>query len=152
MAIVRRTDPIHGLILLLVLIGPLWSCAAEPGGDGLHALHGPWTWVGSTGGIAGVHATPETEGHDVTFFFYRGGTIAIYRDATLYEQTSYSFTEPPDTIDTESDEIVEYADPLTIFIFSPRMQSHSLRRIAPDTIILADPCCDRYEHTFVRHR
>ena len=45
---------------------------------------------------------------------------------------------------------LRYAHPVEAFPFDPGIDSHIVQRADADTLVLADPCCHRYEHTFVR--
>ena len=42
-------------------------------------LTGTWRWTSTTGGIAGVHLTPETEGFEAEFVF-KGNQFTFYKD------------------------------------------------------------------------
>ncbi len=135
---------------VLTAIAHLAGCAAEGGPADEPGVHGVWRWVGSFGGIVGIRPTPTDEGYERIFHFRRNGSLTIYAGDSTRARIDYRVAPVHPEQDVPPRPGVRYADPLTAFPFDPGVDRHVLRRAGPDTLILADPCCHRYEHAFVR--
>lgn len=144
----RSARPLaQALLLAFSLLGP--ACAADPGTTRNHELHGAWHWTGSYGGIAGISADPESEGYEVTFYFRRDGSLDVFLDGERESNLPVTVTEPPDTL-TDAQLVLRYSEPLGVLPFVLGIEHHAIRLNAPDTLVLVDPCCYRFEHVFVR--
>lgn len=139
------------------LVGALFSatlyfagCAFEPNPDATAGIYGPWRWIGSSGGIVGIRPTPSDEEIELIFYFHRSGLVTIYDGDAAPSRVPFTASLVPTAADEPQERGLRYADPVTVFPFDPTIDSHTIRRMGPDTLILADPCCHRYEHTFVR--
>lgn len=62
-------------VILLVLSVLVTACSKPENKE----LAGTWRWTSTTGGIAGVHLTPETEGFEAEFVF-KGNQFTFYKD------------------------------------------------------------------------
>ena len=62
-------------VILLVLTVLVTACSKPEKEE----LIGTWRWTSTTGGIAGVHLTPETEGFEAEFVF-KGNQFTFYKD------------------------------------------------------------------------
>jgi hypothetical protein len=138
---------LQAALLIGTLLGP--ACAADPGTAQTGEIRGAWHWAGSRGGIAGVHVGPESEGYSVMLYFRRDGTLDIYRDGEHQTRVLVATTHPTDTAEL-GQYVLQYADPLTVLPFGIGVDRHSVHTSGRDTLILIDPCCDRFEHVFVR--
>ena len=100
---------------------------------------GTYKWVRSSGGIAGRSFTPASENYSVTFKF-DGANVTALRNDSLKATASVQANG--------SD--LQYAPALSVFKFDPQIDKQTVRLLKGDTISLADPCCDRFDHVFVR--
>ena len=124
------------VVVLSVLLAACRSAGTEPNDD---RLHGEWEWVGSSGGIAGVTVTPATEGYTVRFGF-SGNQVNVFRNDSL--KTTALFT-------VRGDEVT-YQPSISVFRFDGGIDMQTFVDLPGDTIALRDPCCDRFDHRFVR--
>ncbi len=124
------------VVLGLLLVVACKSAGTEPGDN---VLDGSWRWVSSTGSIAGRTVTPETEQYSVRFNF-SSNQVTVFRNDSA-KATS--------TVTVRGDEVT-YQPSISVFVFDQGIDVQTLRVLAGDTIALADPCCDLYEHRFVR--
>src|SRR5690606_34057928 len=60
----------------------------EPSADST-SIHGPWRWVGSSGGIAGIRPTPDAEGYERILYFHRNGRLTIYEGDSIHSRVGY---------------------------------------------------------------
>ena len=121
----------------------------EPSADST-SIHGPWRWVGSSGGIAGIRPTPDAEGYERILYFHRNGRLTIYEGDSIHSRVGYRIAPVHDSAGSTPSTGLRYDDPLHAFPFDPGVERQVVRSRGPDTLILADPCCFRYEHAFVR--
>ncbi len=125
----------------------LAACNATPTelADG---LDGDWVWVESSGSIAGVTRTPESEGYTVHLEFVDDSTVRAFRNDSLIT-TSDAFL---------AERLIQYAgpgreyeitfeSPLRALLFSS-MEQHIVRYVQPDRVTFEDLCCDGYVHVF----
>lgn len=126
------------------------GCSFEARPEGTTSLIGPWRWIGSSGGIAGIRPTPDDEEINLIFYFHRNSAVTVYIDDTLRARIPYATVPatPPSVLPRAQE--LQYAIPIEAFPFDPTIHRHTVKRADADTLILADPCCHRYEHTFVR--
>ena len=104
---------------------------------------GAWEWLWSDGGIAGMHLTPEMTGYTQTFVYFPDGTFQYYRNAALFEETTYIAAMElhswflPDSI-------------LTVTYGTSMLEPQAVIEVSPDTLRLADLVYDGFTWTFVR--
>jgi hypothetical protein len=136
---------------LLLLAGALAAGCTdrEPPADSTSIL-GPWRWVGSFGGIAGIRPTPDAEGYERILYFHRDGRLTIYEGDSVRAQVGYRIAPLRDSAGAPPSTGLHYDDTLPGFPFAPGVEKQVVRRSGRDTLILEDPCCFRYEHAFVR--
>jgi hypothetical protein len=127
---------LKGVVALSVLLAACRSAGTEPTQE---LLGGEWEWVGSSGGIAGRSVTPASEGYTVRFAF-SGNQLNIFRNDSL--RTTALFT-------VRGDEVT-YQPSISVFGFDGGIDTQTLVDLPGDTIMLNDPCCDRFSHRFVR--
>lgn len=124
------------------LAAVLAACSAYVAGPDENAtLTGTWDWIGSSGGIAGRSFSPATEHYSVRLSF-AGGRVTTLRNDSTIATSNYAI----------SNDTVTYAPALQVFVFDPQMDKQLIRSAKGDTITLADFCCDRFDHAFVRRR
>lgn len=124
------------IVLAALVLGGCKSASTDPGDD---RLSGSYEWVRSSGGIAGFTLTPASENYRVRFSF-SGNQVTTFRNDSL-KATS--------TITVRGDEVT-YQPSISVFVFDGGIDVQTIRVLPGDTIALADPCCDRFEHVFVR--
>ena len=118
------------------------ACGQYTGPDeNLRDLSGTWTWAESTGGIAGRQFTPASEHYTVQFTFEKGRLTVLRNDSIKATPT---FVFAGDTI--------KYTPAINVFLFDMQIEQQLIRSTGADAIALADPCCDRYDHHFIRKR
>ena len=124
------------IVLAALVLAGCKSASTDPGDD---RLSGSYEWVRSSGGIAGFTLTPASENYRVRFSF-SGNQVTAFRNDSL-KATS--------TITVRGDEVT-YQPSISVFAFDGGIDVQTIRVLPGDTIALADPCCDRFEHVFVR--
>lgn len=139
------------LLATAVLLAALRAdaCTAPAAQSSRRPLHGPWRWISSTGGITGIRMDPASEGFSAIFYFQRDGTVDIYRDDRRQDRLILDAV-PETTANAPPSLRLHYAHPLSIFPFDPGIDHQTARLAATDTLLLIDPCCDRYTHTLAR--
>lgn len=123
-------------VALLILAAACTYSSTGPDGD---TPSGTWRWLESTGGIAGVRYTPSSEGYNVRYVF-SGNQVSAFRNDSL-KATS---------LITVRDDEITYQPSISVFVFGGGIDVQTLQVISADTIMLHDPCCDRFSHRFVR--
>jgi len=122
-------------LLTLLVIGCRSGFEPSP-----NSVRGTWQWIGSTGGIAGMSYTPASVHYSVKFQF-TDGKVTLFRNDSVKT-----------TIDVATDSVVTLTPGITVFTFSQPIGPQRLRFLASDTISVADPCCDGFDHHFARTR
>lgn len=117
------------------------GCASSAVGPEARTLLGRWEWVSSQGGIAGVTQTPASTGRTMTLAF-TAERASLWIDGALSRSTGYRLSDPRGEGDFE----VVYVEPLQGFV----TQTGSFP--APDSLRLADGCCDGFTSWYVRVR
>ncbi len=124
--------------VLLPLVVALASCQANGTAPNLPDAQGTWEWVTSSGSIAGRTFTPESEGYTLRLEF-DGNRVRAFRIDSLVGTSEGSF----------SGDTIRYSPALPAFVFSGLAEPQTISVIG-DTIVLTDPCCDLYQHRFVK--
>ena len=110
-------------------------------------LTGRFDWVSSTGSIAGVTLTPASEDYEVRLDF-TGDLLRAWRDGEFIGQARVTVEEDTRRASPVPVYTVRYHPPLQVFPFA-NFEEHTLRFTEARLIVeLADPCCDRFSHTF----
>nr|BCX01112.1 MAG: hypothetical protein KatS3mg041_1158 [Bacteroidota bacterium] len=107
-------------------------------------LEGSWEWVQSTGGIAGLHLTPQSEGYVQQLVFRTNGELEIWRSGKRLSLLRYRIEHKPTMLSPEPADVLVYDEP-----FRPEQL---IRWGRGDTLYLIDVCFDCYVHTYVRRR
>lgn len=125
----------------------LLACTSQTTGPHFDGpLAGTFTWVRSEGGIAFHRRTPASEGYQVTLIF-DDDSVRAFRNKVLVAAARFTIREDSLRMSPAPVYIVRYDPPLSALPFD-QFDEHSVH-ITPDTLYLADPCCDRYTHVFV---
>ena len=124
------------LTLSLLLLAACRSAGTDPGDQ---MLAGEYEWIGSSGGIAGRTMTPASEGYRIRFRF-SGNQVMVFRNDSLKATSRFTF---------HGDEVT-YQPSISVFGFDGGIDTQTFADLAGDTVALRDPCCDRFDHRFVR--
>jgi len=129
---------------VVVLLG-VWACSVSgTGPDAGVPVEGRWTWVRSTGGLLPRDRTPETEGFDMTLVFGADGVLRVLYDGSPGGETWYEVGVGSAQGALEGTPVFRYGEPLFGF------QEQAYRFATPDSLELADGCCDGFTWYFVR--
>jgi len=138
------------LLLLLTLF--FTTCSNEdtplqegPTSSGTKGLQGSWTWVATTGSIAGVTITPESSGKRMQVEFTDDEVFNKFVDWKKVYTSPYALHE--------KDSIVQYT---TLALFEgvglgfDHQVEQQFKLEGGDKLWLIDPCCDNFLFEFVR--
>ncbi len=138
------------LILLLTLF--FTTCSKEdappeegPTSTGTNGLQGSWSWVASTGSIAGVTITPTSSGKSMQVEFTAEEVFNKFVDGKNVYTSPYALQE--------KDSIVQYT---TLALFESvglgfdHQVEQQFKLEGRDKLWLIDPCCDNFLFEFVR--
>ena len=125
------------LSILAVVAGT--GCGGPLGPTTVELLDGSWTWVESSGGIAGGTLTPASTGETMTLRFFGADSVELTRDGVLAGTTTYQLLSSDDGGAT----VIEYAQSLLGFA------SQELD-VGDEELILRDGCCDGFVYRFQR--
>lgn len=87
--IVCNFEKVKLKIFAFSIIFFLISCGKESDENQNKALIGKWTWIQSSGGIAGQTYTPQSTGDMITIEFFNDLTYRQYRNDILNIETKY---------------------------------------------------------------
>ena len=121
---------------ILLVVGPM-GCS-DPIAPTQELLDGDWTWVESSGGIAGWTLTPESTGETMSLRFHGGRSVEVFRNDAVEGTTTYRLVSSDDGTTN-----IEYAQ--GIFGFATQGLS-----VTQDVLILSDGCCDGFVYRFER--
>ena len=131
---------------VLAISALLLSCVNSAPLDPAPTAHiGEWEWVRSSGSIAGVQRTPESEGYTVRIEFRADQTVRAFRGGDLVAEGTYTIAERLEDGTAVAYEI-RYQPALVVFPFAAFEEQ--VARVTADGLRLTDPCCDRYDHEF----
>ena len=125
-------------IILLTIIGLTFISCSKENDDIRSELIGKWTWIASSGGLAGTTETPQSTGKIRTLEI-SADSIKSFSNGTLYFKTAY-------TIETLESQI--FNEPREMVI-----QENGLRQIielkAAKLILIGD-CFDCYTSEYIK--
>jgi len=102
-------------------------------------LEGDWTWIESSGGIAGEARIPTSTGETMSLRFLGADSVELTRNGALEGATTYQLQSS----DGGATMTIEYAQ--GIFGFASQGLS-----VTQDELILSDGCCDGFVYRFER--
>ncbi len=129
---VRRT-----LSILAVVGGTACGDPVVP--STVELLDGSWTWVESSGGIAGGTRTPASTCETMSLRFLGTDSVEVIRNGAVQGATTYRLRSS----DGGATTVIDYAQ--GIFGFDSQELSLTL-----DVLLLIDGCCDGYAYRFER--
>ena len=134
-------------ILLAVLLAAA-ACSSDPTGLGEdelpEALFGTWSWISSSGGIAGTTLTPETEGYTQTVTFTAPNQVTMLRDGVTRGTTTFEFVPLMDNGSAVRSAQLLYDESLTGF------PEQWVEITETGNLVLSDPCCDGFTSEWSR--
>ncbi len=99
-------------------------------------LSGTWRWTSTTGGLCGVHLTPESEGFEAEIVF-KGGTFTFYKDGKKITSGSYQINnEDDESIFTHFNDA--YHTPFSIKLNLAEWQINKIHEATNHAILLYD--------------
>ncbi len=104
------------------------------------ALFGTWTWIQSSGGIAGTVQTPETEGFTRTLVITVPNQITVLRDGQIQVSTTFEFVPETEAGSAVRSAQLLYAQPLLGF------PEQWVLITIEGVLVLTDPCCDGFAY------
>ena len=122
---------------ILAVVGPM-GCNDPIAPTTRELLEGDWTWVESSGGIAGETRTPTSTGETMGLRFLGADSVELTRDGILRGATTYQLTSSVD-----GGTVIEYEEAILGF------GSQGLS-VTQDVLILSDGCCDGFVYRFER--
>ena len=123
---------------ILALVGPM-GCNDPLAPTTPELLEGDWTWVESSGGIAGENRTPASTGETMSLRFLGADSVELTRNGALEGATTYQLFASDDGATT----VIEYAQAILGF------GSQGLS-VTQDVLVLSDGCCDGHVYRFER--
>lgn len=123
---------------ILAVVGPM-ACSETVAPTTQELLEGNWTWVESSGGIAGRTQTPSSTGETMSLRFLGTDSVEVTRNGALRGATTYQLQLSDDGGMT----VIHYAQ--GIFGFDSQELDLTL-----DVLLLIDGCCDGYAFRFER--
>ena len=129
-------------ILLLYFL--LTSCKDEaPEG---YSVNGKWIWVRTTGGIAGISLTPETEGYTQTIEISPENNFIVYRNGGVYDEGEFKIVK--------GKSIYRIGDVDLIKANSKILEPQILVSFAfkADTLFLYEECYDCFNYVYVKKK
>ena len=124
-----------GILAVIALI----ACSDAMAPTTQELLEGNWTWIESSGGIAGGTRTPESTGETMSLRFLGTDSVEVIRNGAVQGATTYRLRSS----DGGATTVIDYAQ--AIFGFDSQELSLTL-----DVLLLIDGCCDGYAYRFER--
>lgn len=134
----------RGAVGAVLMLAPPACTASTTGPETVVPIVGRWAWVRSTGGLLPHDRTPQTEGYDMTLVFTDDGRLRVLFDASFGGETDYEVGIGSNLSALEGTPVVRYGEPLFGF------QEQAYRFPTPDSLVLADGCCDGFTWHFAR--
>jgi hypothetical protein len=100
-----------------------------------------WEWTQSTGGLAGVIQTPQSEGYTQATDFDDNGQYTKYRDNAIIASGAYSLTRNVSQLDG-----IEY----DMVVFNDGTAPQAILSVSDNQLVLREECFDCFTHTYRR--
>ncbi|MDP4290725.1 MAG: hypothetical protein Q8908_06560 [Bacteroidota bacterium] len=126
--------------ILSIFLSFFWGCQKENAEHSMNTgLVGRWEWVSTTGGLAGVHQTPQTLGYTYWVEFTKDSLYRVYdKNRILVSSNPYSLFKEISIFDNKEHEMIK-ADNLIRSSFVVRN----------DTLFLRQEVMDGFDEVFV---
>jgi len=102
-------------------------------------LYHRWEWVRSSGGIAGVVQTPQSEGYTQAIDFDEEGFFTLYRDNAVFISGSYTVINAESILDNTGYDMI---------IFDNGLLQSAIIQLSEDTLVLREEAFDCFTHTY----
>jgi hypothetical protein len=135
----------HGIILGIAMMS-LAACSSSQEADNDGVFSGEFRWTSSVGGIAGRVYTPDTLGYSVRLEFTNDGEVIAFHGDTEVGR-SVVVSQEVAAEDSVARFRITYSPPLPVFPFAT-FEEQTVRVTGKLILEFADPCCDRYVHSF----
>ena len=131
------TGRICGFAVLAAICGSFVTGCSSPVEPPPNGLSGVWEWVRSEGGIAGATLTPATEGYTLQLRITRADRLQLDRDGVAEVVTRFEL------IPSSGKDRLRYDEPVL-------GQTEHAVMLSDGELILTDPCCDGFTHTWIK--
>lgn len=138
---------IKGLIVTIssmMILGLVQLCSKDevkPGNTDA-SLYGEWLWVSSSGGLAGVELTPESEGYMQYLKITEAGDFEIKKKDSLVVNSEFTLVEEESRIQNKSRFMLKFEGDVLMD------QSYFVK--GRDTLILVEECWDCFTYKYVK--
>lgn len=125
------------LLLFSFLMISFAGCQKENVNTG---LVGKWEWVSTSGGIAGIHQTPQTLGYTYTIAFTKEGQYELYdKNNLLVSSSPYTIVNAVSIFDNKEHSMIQ----------SDNLMRSSFE-IRKDSLFLSQEVVDGFDQIFIR--
>lgn len=132
----------NSIILNLLTLCVLISCAKSPFTKQGTALRGTWIWVRTDGGFANhIHDTPASTGKNIKWVFSSANSYKIYHGDTLYSGGTYQLLQRECIHDHTMKKMIDFS--------TPTDQDLMIESQGGKTIMLSDEMFDGLGSEFV---
>lgn len=128
------------VLLVFSIAFVLASCQKDNGLKNSSIL-GSWEWLKSSGGIAGVVYTPETQGYSQLIEFNANDIYKLYRNGQLQNEAHYTLLQDTSILSNTMVDMVQYED-------GSRQSFSSSSN--DDTLFLREDVFDGFDHIYIR--
>jgi len=104
-------------------------------------LYHQWEWVQSSGGIAGVVQTPQSEGYTQTIDFDENGFFTVYQNNAVAISGTYTIIRAESILDNQEHDMI---------VFDNSLLESAITQLNGDTLILREEAFDGFTHTYRR--
>lgn len=129
------------LVLSIALAGVASGCGLTTGPSIPTGVLGTWSWIESSGGIAGMTLTPESTGDSITLRFV-ADRAQLVRNGIVERTVGFTTGGGTDRASLE----IRYDEPLMGF------ETQTATFPSDSVLVLTDPCCDGFVSRYVRVR
>ncbi|MEJ2697782.1 MAG: hypothetical protein P8013_14180 [Candidatus Sulfobium sp.] len=126
---------------LVVLVICLVGCGSGTVSESNESIVGSWVWYETSGGLAGVHETPEITGESRKVVFEDNGKVTFYTNGEMIFSSTY-------TLATEKTIIAE--DPLPVVKVEGNSFIYAYSFPSPDELTLQENVFDGFTYKYRR--
>ena len=104
-------------------------------------LYHRWEWVQSSGGIAGVVQTPQSEGYTRAIDFTENGFFTVFQDNAVVISSTYTIIRAQSILDNQQYDMI---------VFDNTLLESAILQLSGDTLTLREEVFDGFTHTYRR--